>query len=364
MERVRRVVSNGGFNYVAVVGEELVVGCDKVGVMVFDSMNPTEDEEVRMEEVEKIERGEKETPVFYWKQSEDDLDLWWYVESGVGKKNVKVRVSGGTVSVDVGGLEMISGRLWGGVEEDSVTWSLEGGKLGLLLMKESVGLWEGIWKEGEGSVGEQVNDFTADNLLQHLTTDNPVPQTDSQNQPSNFHNEMEECDIGPEGSSSLMWFNTGRHPSHASSLSGHAHIMVVPQRPPHPPAIATRHDVDAFLWSPGDKCPAHIATFPALGYVQASKSQRKFCLAPEDNSYSAIADSARHVYVYRQPRSIEGAELRNRKTGRRVAGVAVQQVVTLDSSQEILGVVATPHQMWILTDDALYRAQVENNQQN
>jgi hypothetical protein len=49
------------------------------------------------------------------------------------------------------------------------------------------------------------------------------------------------------------------------------------------PAICLRHDVDGCVWqleSPQENghwpC-THIGTFPAFGYVQASKQQKKFC---------------------------------------------------------------------------------------
>ena len=71
--------------------------------------------------------------------------------------------------------------------------------------------------------------------------------------------------------------------------------------------FCTRHDVDGLVWAPNDSSELttspykHEATFNALGYVQASKEKRRFICAPSDFSYVAIADTDRHVYVYRQP---------------------------------------------------------------
>ena len=42
MERVRRVVSHGGFNYVSVLAGSLAVSAEKKTVLAFDSMNPME----------------------------------------------------------------------------------------------------------------------------------------------------------------------------------------------------------------------------------------------------------------------------------------------------------------------------------
>jgi len=94
-----------------------------------------------------------------------------------------------------------------------------------------------------------------------------------------------------------------------------------------------------------------VCTFPALGYVQAGKQNRKFLTAPHDFSYSAICDDSRHIYVYRQPKPID-SELKNRKTG-------VKLVVTLDNREEILGMQATPNLLFIVSQHAVYRIAVK-----
>jgi len=72
-----------------------------------------------------------------------------------------------------------------------------------------------------------------------------------------------------------------------------------------------RHDVDALVWQPStnkektDNYWNHIGTFDALGYVQASKEDRKFSTCSPDMSYAAISDSTKHVYIYHRPE--EGA---------------------------------------------------------
>ena len=117
--------------------------------------------------------------------------------------------------------------------------------------------------------------------------------------------------------------------------------------------LCTRHHIDAFIWQPGETSLEHAATFSAMGYIQASKQKRKFLAVPHDSSYSTIVDTSRHVYLYRQPRPMEGAELRNRKSGMKVEDVAVPQVVTLDSNDKIVGVAATPSTLAVLTTNSL-----------
>ena len=100
----------------------------------------------------------------------------------------------------------------------------------------------------------------------------------------------------------------------------------------------------------------HAGSFAALGYVQASKQQRKFTCSTNDLSYAAIIDRTRHVYIYKQPSDIaEGCELRNRATGQSVKKVAKQQVITLqDTNEEIIGAFASPKTLFIATRSSLF----------
>ena len=126
-------------------------------------------------------------------------------------------------------------------------------------------------------------------------------------------------------------------------MAGHQHLATVMEAECAAPSLVTRHDVDGLVWRLGPDTVTHVATFPALGYVQASKTCRKFVSAPATWSYSAICDNSRHVYIYRQPQALaEETELRNRRSGQRVAAVARQQVVTLDTTADILGLAALP----------------------
>jgi len=156
----------------------------------------------------------------------------------------------------------------------------------------------------------------------------------------------------------LIWQKEAAN-QHVASLVGQQHLMVVPQHGDRPPALCIRQDVDGFVWKIKDCAMEHVNAFPALGYVQAGKQSRKFIMAPHDFSYSAISDASRHVYIYRQPKPLEaGTELRNRKSGLKVEGVAVQQVVTLDNNQEILGMQATPSFIYVITLQSLYTIRV------
>lgn len=157
--------------------------------------------------------------------------------------------------------------------------------------------------------------------------------------------------------------------------------------------MCVRHDVDGLVWQPPvfDKLNfdawklEHIGTFSALGYVQASKQQRKFTVcAPGrfcrtfsrklcgdsmtnyynelllslDLSFVAICDTIKHVYVYKQPHEI-GSDLRNRRTGQVLTHTSKQHVVSLDPAADILGAWATNEFLFILTTGNVYAIRVK-----
>lgn len=126
-----------------------------------------------------------------------------------------------------------------------------------------------------------------------------------------------------------------------------------------PPALCLRHDVDGILWQPENECKEaqspwqHVSTFNALGYVQASKQNRKFSVCAPDCLFAVICDIWRHAYVYRQPAAI-ASPIRNRKDGRQVNTIAKQQVVSLECTDHIVGIQSTAQTLFILTESVLH----------
>jgi len=86
-----------------------------------------------------------------------------------------------------------------------------------------------------------------------------------------------------------------------------------------------------------------------------------FCVL--DFSYAAICDTYNHVYIYRQPNDgpCEGVELVHRPTGRKVGKVARQQVLNLDSAEEVLGALATDTFLLILTSSSLFAIRINSD---
>jgi hypothetical protein len=354
MERVRRVATLGGVNCVAVVEGEggeprLVLSAEKAATIVFDSMNPIEEVE-EVVPVNSREEAAEGAPVFYWSQlGGEDLEVWVYAGEVV-RSLVKVTVEGRLLVVEVRGAELVRGQLAAAVEQDSWTWSLEGGKLSVLLCKAAPGPWPGLWGAAGGSLGEQVTEQREDKLLAHLTTDSPMVDALPE-QPGFNTEELEACDAC-DTQDRLVWLGGGE-PA-VASLEGRQHLLTLPSVGGAAPQLCTRHDVDGLVWRLGGARAEHVATFPALGYVQASKQSRKFLAAPASARYSVICDASRHLYLYRQPEAL-AAELglRNRRSGEKVERVARQLVVTLEGGDQVLGLVAGEAAVSVLTMSGL-----------
>lgn len=95
-----------------------------------------------------------------------------------------------------------------------------------------------------------------------------------------------------------------------TNVSGQQWLFNGLRQPHGTRTICLRHDVDACVWQPlpspssvGESSVRamaceHTATFDALGYVQASKQNRKFITAPRDCSYAVVCECSRNVFVY------------------------------------------------------------------
>merc|ERR1712192_301029 len=165
-----------------------------------------------------------------------------------------------------------------------------------------------------GSKGEQVTELNEDTVLANLTSDSPLVNNEETRQPAFNSEQLEACD-DCDTEDRLQWFGGGE--DSVASLEGRQHLLTLPSDASSAPQLCTRHDVDGLVWRlAGGETAEHAATFPALGYVQASKQSRKFLAAPASARFSVICDSSRHLYLYRQPEA-HAAELglRNRESG-------------------------------------------------
>lgn len=173
---------------------------------------------------------------------------------------------------------------------------------------------------------------------------------------------MEECDFEDIDCKVFERFCVETHKvTHKINLNSHKICLLVKSDESLPPAIALTHDVDACLWQPEidnkNFNMKHIGTLLGFGYIQASKQQRKFSVCSPDMAYSAICETNRHIFIYRQNKPILSSELRNRTTSKQVSSIAQQQVIDLDSN-EVLGVYAGNSLLFILNENCIYALKI------
>ncbi|XP_008483016.2 nudC domain-containing protein 1 isoform X1 [Diaphorina citri] len=178
--------------------------------------------------------------------------------------------------------------------------------------------------------------------------------------------QLEECDSMASEDKALVRIDGELHCStHHMNLGGHQCLFSASLSPTQCPALCLRHDVDGALLQidedgTGEVSVKHEGTLQAFGYVQASKTQRKFSTCAPDMSYGVICESSRHVFLYVQSSRVT-SELRHRVTGRRVPSVSKQYVVTLtDNAEVVLGVIAARACLYLLTSVHLYMIKVES----
>ncbi|XP_023581749.1 nudC domain-containing protein 1 isoform X1 [Trichechus manatus latirostris] len=303
----------------------------------------------------------KVEPLYYWQQTEDDLTITTQLPEDTTKEDIQVQFLPDHISIVLNGQLFLEGKLYSSVDHESSTYIIkENNSLEISLIKKNEGL---TWPEL--IVGDKQGEFIRDSAqcaaiaerLMHLTSEELNPNPDKEKPPCNAQ-ELEECDIFFEESSSLCRFDGNTlKTTHVVNLGSNEYLFSVIVDPKEMPCFSLRHDVDALLWQPHsskqDDMWEHIATFNALGYVQASKRDKKFFACAPNYSYAALCECLRRVFIYRQPTPMSTV-LYNRKEGRQVGQVAKQQVASLETNDAILGFQATNERLFVLTAKNLF----------
>ncbi|XP_007466297.1 PREDICTED: nudC domain-containing protein 1 [Lipotes vexillifer] len=325
-------------------------------VQVGQNLEESKDEDMS----EKIKE-----PLYYWQQTEDVLTVTISLPEDCTKEDIQIQFLPDHVNVVLKGQRFLEGNLYSSIDHESSTWIIkENNSLEISLIKKNEGL---TWPELV--VGDKRGEFIRDSAqcaaiaerLMHLTSDELNPNPDKGKPPCNAQ-ELEECDIFFEESSSLCRFDGSTlKTTHVVNLGSNQYLFSVIVDPKEMPCFCLRHDVDALLWQPHsgnqDDMWEHIATFNALGYVQASKRDKKFFACAPNYSYAALCECLRRVFIYRQPTPMSTV-LYNRKEGRQVGQVAKQQVASLETSDPILGFQATNERLFVLTTKNLFLIKV------
>ncbi|KAG8191444.1 hypothetical protein JTE90_020696 [Oedothorax gibbosus] len=280
-------------------------------------------------------------------QTPEDISVYFRLPEHIKKGDLQVNLCSGRLEVLVQGNCVLSGDLANFIDHQSSTWILKDNKLEVTLFKAEAGLmWQELVKGNKE--GEELMDPAlveeVHSRLAHLTSDSEV--TPSNKMPFNLE-QLEECDSTTEQLTFQRIDGNEHIETHRANLGGHQWLFCRQPNPESLPPICLRHDVDGILWQPKNVSSEgemehfeveHTATFPALGYVLASKQDKKFVSSSPDSSFAVISDCSRHLYLYCQPESLQsGLELRNRKTGQSVAHIAKQFVVFLENCDRMMG---------------------------
>ncbi|KAM9100746.1 nudC domain-containing protein 1 isoform X1 [Sarcophilus harrisii] len=340
-------------------GNGLMIASCKSFRFVHDEKQSEENKEDNLTDNNKAE------PLYYWQQTEEDLTIIIQLSENISKEDIEVRFSPDHISIALKKQPCLEGKLYSSVDHESSTWIIKENKsLEVSLIKKDEGL---TWPELV--LGDDRGEFLRDSAqcaaiaerLMHLTSEELNPDPDKEKPPCNAQ-ELEECDTFFEESSTLCRFDGNTlKTTHVVNLGSNQYLFSVLVDPKEMPCFCLRHDVDALLWQPHssqqDEMWEHIATFNALGYVQASKRDKKFFACAPNYSYAALCECLRRVFIYRQPTAMSTV-LYNRKEGRQVGQVAKQQVASLETNDPILGFQATNERLFVLTTKNLFLIKV------
>ncbi|KAL1767879.1 nudC domain-containing protein 1 isoform X1 [Sigmodon hispidus] len=286
----------------------------------FKVISVEQDLEERMD----VDGSEKiKEPLYYWQQTDDDLTVTVRLPENCTKEDIKIQFLPDNINIMLKDIQILEGKLYSSIDHESSTWTIkENDSLEVSLIKKNESL---TWPELV--VGDKHGELIRDpaqcaaiaERLMHLTSDELNPNPDKEKPPCNAQ-ELEECDIFFEESSSLCRFDGNTlKTTHVVNLGSNQYLFSVTVDPKEMPCFCLRHDVDALLWQPHcskqDDMWEHIATFNALGYVQASKRDKKFFACSPNYSYAALCECLRRVFIYRQPTPMSTV-LYNRKEGR------------------------------------------------
>nr|XP_004661446.1 nudC domain-containing protein 1 [Jaculus jaculus] len=338
---------------------------DGSGLMVISYKSFRFVQENLEENMEEDASEKRKEPLYYWQQTEDDLTVTVRLPENSTTEDIQIQFLPNSICIMLKAIRILEGKLYSSIDHESSAWVIkENNSLEISLIKKSEGL---MWPElvvGDNK-GELIRDAAecaaiAERLM-HLTSEELNPNPEKEKPPCNAQ-ELEECDIFFEESSSLCRFDGNTlKTTHVVNLGSNQYLFSVIVNPKDMPCFCLRHDVDALLWQPHssqrEDMWEHIATFNALGYVQASKRDKKFFACAPNSSYAALCECLRRVFIYRQP-APTATVLYNRKEGRHVGQVAKQQVASLETNDPILGFQATNERLFVLTTKNLFLIKV------
>ncbi|XP_065205001.1 nudC domain-containing protein 1 [Planococcus citri] len=310
------------------------------------NVDPQSDTKQEQEQVE----DENKEPEYYWQQTEDDIKIWFGLPAGCVKDDVKVHIENKRISVEIKDKVCLAGETFQRLDSDVTTWNITNNRLEIIVCKHEEGqMWQYLVQNtrGEELVDNELVKQVHERLA-HLCSENEAVADDTT--PAFNPGQLEACDNAPDEDSRLIVIDAkSKKLLKEANLTGHQKLFNI-RLSDSSMGICVRHDVDGIVWKleyDDEKFCHHTGTLNAFGYVLASK-QWKYATCSPDFSYAVISATKQNLFIYKQNCSVV-SDLRNRKTGHKFNQVGKQFLVSLNSTDEIVGVHVTRRYLFVLT---------------
>ncbi|MFH4973639.1 hypothetical protein AB6A40_000348 [Gnathostoma spinigerum] len=278
---------------------------------------------------------------YVWSQVLESVTAVFSLDEIFTKSDISFSVHPESVNLSVRGQPLLVGKLGGKVDCDASTYTFDKKKLELTLFKSELATWtELVLGDHRGCYEEDPSILST--AYESLEKFSGEAATIDESGMRGFNTEqLEECDVSAEEIHKIRWLNDkSGEIIRECDISGR-NVLFSVSLGFEPKSLCLRMDVDGILWmfsSDEGKPVIHRATFNAFGYVQASKTERKFSSCPPDCSYAVLVEGKRHAFVYWQSSAISSdMTLRNRQCGRTVGVIAKQNLISLNVNDGSFG---------------------------
>uniref|UniRef100_A0A0N5BV98 NudC domain-containing protein 1 n=1 Tax=Strongyloides papillosus TaxID=174720 RepID=A0A0N5BV98_STREA len=260
---------------------------------------------------------------YSWEQNESKIFLEIALTSPLSNDDISVNLTNNTLNILAKGTDIFSETLVEEVVQSSIVYNSNGGVLKVEFDKVKKGEWSKLVAESNLQKESSVPIEGLDEKFDSFNIENNAIFT-----------KREECDDERLENTFIYWVDfKSEKITYQSSLITDMPLFSQKFSPTSPTSICLSEDVDGVIWSfppkKSNKKIFHKSTFNALGYIQASKSKRKYTIASPQCSYVSIIETFKNIHVYWCSEQLSTEGLVNRKSGQRISKIAKQNVICL-----------------------------------
>eukprot|EP01134_Creolimax_fragrantissima_P006311 CFRG6311T1 len=298
---------------------------------------------------------------YAWTQTPDSVSISFKINLDVQTTEIDVEFTNNSVSVSVVGVPLNGfGKLYAPVQLDGCVWTRESDVVDVYLEKVAGTGDRWVYVFEDDQTPETMDPSEVRGMLDALQKYTKISQGGGimgggQSRVAGL-DQMEEIDFddGPVYSMyqytvTLTNSNTvvlSSIPRNTIALGGSQWQFSLPIiGDSYRPGFALKTNVDIAIYTqesdPSSTPFTHTNTFDALGYVLASKRNLKYKTIAKDSSYAVACDCNSQVYIYYQPATRHDCH-------------ADQSILTLPTSDRIVGLQALSNVVVVLTDSAVF----------